>query len=312
MKCDWVREQISWYLYNELGEDERSGVEDHLETCAACAAELDRERRFLARFDARPVIDPSTALLAEARHDLMRSIYRAERLKRESRSPVAVVHDVLASWRFWWQPAAAMALIAMGFFSGWSVRERRTAANALVASNTSNPSDAMIANIASVNLGPQQGTVQIAFDETQRRTLSGNMTDPRIQKFLIYAAKSYTNPGVRLDTVEILKDRAADSEIRNTLLYVVTHDQNDGVRLKAMEGLKPFAQDAEVRQALIGVLTKDDNPGMRVQAIDLLTESRDRSLVGILQGVAQKEDNNYIRMRCRDLLREMNASVETF
>ncbi len=50
----------------------------------------------------------------------------------------------------------------------------------------------------------------------------------------------------------------------------------------------------------------------RVQAIDLLMESQDRSLVGILQGVAQKENNNYVRMRCRKALQDMNASVETY
>lgn len=307
MNCEWIQKQISWYLYNELDEDERTALEDHVESCAACAAELERERRFLGNLHARPKLDTSPALLAENRHDLMRSIYRADRLRRESRSPGFTLRDLFASMRVWWQPTVATALLALGFFGGWRVRESRSPAAGVL-----NPNDGMIANIASVSLEPRAGQVQISFDETQRRTLSGSMQDPRIQKFLIYAARNYANPGVRLDTIDILKERAADREIRDTLLYVMANDDNDGVRLKALEGLKPYAPNSEVRQALIGVLTKDDNPGMRVQAIDLLTDSRDRSLVGVLQGVAQKEDNNYVRMRCREMLRAMNASVETF
>ena len=38
MSCEQVRTQISWYLYNELNEIERTAVEDHVEACGACAA----------------------------------------------------------------------------------------------------------------------------------------------------------------------------------------------------------------------------------------------------------------------------------
>ena len=65
MSCERIQPQISWYLYNELDEQERTEVEEHLETCAACAAELQRERAFLARFDVRQRVEPSPALLAE-------------------------------------------------------------------------------------------------------------------------------------------------------------------------------------------------------------------------------------------------------
>jgi hypothetical protein len=310
MNCKWVATRIRWHLYNELDEQERSAVEDHLESCPACSAELERERAFLAKLDARPALHPSTALIAECRQDLMRAIYRVERLGRQSRAarcgPAGFLRAAWPPMRILWQALAASCLLAAGFLGGQWIH-RRTGSGGGV-----NPNDGLIANISSVNLEPKQGQVQIAFDEMRRRTLHGPLQDRDIQKFLIYAATHYGNPGVRLDTVDILKEQAADREIRNTLLHVVAHDDNAGVRLKALEGLKPYAREPEVRQALIAVLTKDDNPGMRVQAIDLLTESQDRNLVGILQGVAQTEENNYVRMRCRSALQEMNASVETF
>jgi Putative zinc-finger/HEAT repeats len=314
MNCEWVATRISWYLYNELDDGERGAVDEHLETCQACAGEMERERAFLAKLDARKKLEPSNAMLAESRHDLMRSIYRAERLQRESglaRNPWQGLREAWFSMRVWWQPAVASCLLALGFFGGWWVRSGRVGLSPSVASF--NPSEGLIANISAVNLEPKQGQVQISFDEIQRQTLRGSVDDPQIQKLLIYAAKHYGNPGVRLDTIDILKERAEDKQVRDTLLDVVGHDENSGVRLKALEGLKPYARDAEVRRALIGVLTRDPNPGMRVQAIDMLMmEPQDHSLVGVLQGVADREKNNYVRMRSQSALRDMNASAETF
>ena len=306
--CDQVRANIGWYLYNELDEQEQASVEEHVESCLACAAELERERRFLAGLSTRPVLEPSAALTAECRHDLMRSIYRAERLRAASAVQAGPLEALRAAWLAlgaWRQPVAAMCLLAMGFFGGSVVRSPG-------GGGPLNPNDLAIANISGVNLGPQAGQVQISFDELRRRTLSGKMQDPGIRDFLIYAARSYANPGVQMDTIEILREKAGERQIRDMLLYVLGNDRNPGVRLKALESLKPFSGDSGVRQALIQVLTGDDNPGMRVQAIDLLTAAQDRSLVGILQDVARKEQNNYVRMRSRAALQEMNASVEAF
>ncbi len=309
--CEEIQSQIAWYLYNELDTDERGVLEDHVESCQACAAELEREKAFLTRLGERRAIEPSAAMLAECRHDLMRSIYRADRLRHESaaawQDPMRALGEAWRAIWSWWRPIAVGCTVAIAFLGGWWIRGTQPSGG-----RPANPSETSIANISAVNLDPRQGRVQISYDEVRQRTLNGNVQEPRIQQFLVYAAKSYGNPGVRLDTVDILKERAGDREVRNTLLHLVANDQNDGVRLKALEGLKQYARDPEVRQALITVLTKDDNPGMRVQVIDLLTASQDRSLVGILQGVAQKEENNYVRMRCQNALREMNASVETF
>jgi hypothetical protein len=67
-----------------------------------------------------------------------------------------------------------------------------------------------------------------------------------------------------------------------------------------------------VRRVLAEVLLKDDNPGLRTQAIELLTQSHDREMVGVLQELMGREDNDYIRLRTQRALREMKASVETF
>ncbi len=310
MNCEKIQSSICWYLYNELDEAERTALEDHLETCRTCTGELEREKGFLSRVDARERLEPPAGMLAECRHDLMRSIYRAERLRQRSLEgrwrPVESFREAWVRLGAWRQPIAATCLLAAGFIGGMGIRSQAHPNGAL------NPNDALISNISAVSLDPRAGQVEISFDEMRRQKLSGNTQDPRIQQFLIFAARSYSNPGVRMDTIDILKDRAGDQDVKGALLYLLGNDRNPGVRLKALESVKDLARNADVRRALIQVLTTDDNPGMRVQAIDLLMQGPDRSLVEVLQGVAQKEDNNYVRMRCQNALREMNASVETF
>jgi HEAT repeat protein len=169
----------------------------------------------------------------------------------------------------------------------------------------------MVSSIRSVQ-PDNAGSVQISLDETRRRVVSGRLDDHNIQRLLMAAAREQDNPGVRVESVELLKDRGSSVAVRAVLLEAVTHDPNPGVRLKALEGLKSFAADAEVRKTLAQVLLKDQNAGVRIQAIDLLIANRDAATVSTLQTLIGKEDNNYIRLRCQNALRNMNASVGTF
>ena len=105
------------------------------------------------------------------------------------------------------------------------------------------------------------------------------------------------NPDVRVQAVDLLKDRAASADVREVLLNRLTNDPNAGVRLKALEGLKPLAFEPEVRKTLAQALLSDDNPAVRMQAVDLLVSHRDDSMVGVLQNLVQREDNNYVRLQ---------------
>ena len=161
------------------------------------------------------------------------------------------------------------------------------------------------------------GRVQIVLDETRQRVLSGSVDDEAIQRLLMTAAKDPSDAGLRVESVDLLKNNSQSAEIRKALVYSLQHDPNAGVRLKALDGLKQFAEDPDTRSALTQVLLKDDNPGVRTQVIDLLVQKNsDRrhtdAMVGVLQELMEKEDNGYIRMRCQRVLQEMNASAEMY
>ena len=308
MNCPWVRSQLPLYLYNELDEPERVEIELHAQHCPACAAEIEQERRLHRALDARQRLEVDGSLLTSCRIRLAESL---ERERRERFSWARLWDTLRVALRPRFQPAlAALALLLVGLVAGWSLASYGGRLPLPLPGRPNGTEEFNIANISNIHaINPDpQGNLEIVFDTTRRRVLRGPAHDPTIERLLLYAASSYSNPGIRLDSIGLLKDRAADEEIRAALISALRADQNPGVRLKALESLKAFSADAQVKQALLNALRADDNPGVRIEAIEHLSKLRDASSVPLLQQLAAGDPNNYVRLRSVSALRELNAS----
>jgi HEAT repeats/Putative zinc-finger len=317
MTCDSVSNLISLYYYGELMPEEEDRLETHLAGCAACARELEKQRKLAAALDQRTAT-VSPLLLDDCRADLMAAVAGgAPRIAGQRKGPWALFLEAMAStfggtgrWR---QPLGATALVALGFMAA-----KITPANfALIRHGVSTASmvpDDVFSTVRSVQ-PDSSGRVQISFDETHRRAVEGRMDDPAIQRLLL-AASHEENPAVRVESVDILKgalnNSAGGNQVRDALLNALANDPIARVRLKALEGLKAISTDPEVRKTLAQVLQSDDNAAVRMQVVDLLVAQRDDSMVGVLQHLMQHEDNGAVRLKCEKALKEMNASIGTF
>jgi len=305
--CAAVQGQLALLLYGELMFDEEERVENHLDSCAECRAALQRERALHAVISSAE-IGPSPLLLRECREDLHARVMEEPPLVR-------------TGWWEWFtdtlarrpagmflRPAGALALIAVGFFGG--------RAGSFQAMGLAEPEASRVRNVEPAS----DGRVQIVLDETRQRVISGRLDDAKIRGLLLSAAKDPSDPGLRVETVDILNTRAQSAEVRDALIYALRHDQNAGVRLKAMEGLKPFTREADVRSAMSQVLLNDENPGLRTQAIDWLTggsvadqPAADPQIINTLQELMQRgEPQDYVRERSRRALETMKASAEAY
>ncbi len=311
MTCDSVSKLIPLYFYAELTPDDEDRVEQHLHECPACAREMERQRTLAAALDTHQAGVPPR-LLADCRADLIAAIQGGAPSRDPAKGPWTLFLEALGATfagvvrvR---QPVGAMALIALGFlaarFTGVTPRP-----NGLTTAGLA-PSDDVFSTVRSVQ-PDSAGRVQIAFDETRRKVISGSTDDEKIRRLLLAAAHE-ENAAVRVESVDLLKGQAAEAEVRDALLNAVAHDSNDGVRLKALEGLKPFAADPVVSKTLAQVLLADRNDAVRMQVVDLLVARRDDSTVGVLQNVVQREGNSYVRLKCEKALKDMNASIGTF
>jgi hypothetical protein len=318
---DDLKDRISLYLYNELEDGEREALETELESDPELARAVESERRFLQTLNQRTDRDAPHALLVECRHDLMRAVYRLgtqPETNFDFSGWLARIPASLRSLRLAWQPTAALALLVVGFFAGRNTERipllsapARNASPVTEASLIGSGSGSL-RDVQSVQVNPENGTIEIVVEEVTRRTIRGSSQDPHIRGLLITTVQDYPNSGVRLESLDALTPRAADQEVQRALLATMIEDDNPGVRLKALEALKPLHNEPEVRQGLVRILQEDDNPGMRVQAIELLTEKPDRELVSVLQNLVSQESNNYVRLRMMKTLHDLNASVDRF
>jgi Putative zinc-finger len=313
INCSQARMHFALLLYGELSFDEEERVETHLDGCAECREELERQKLLHAALDG-VAAEPSASLLRECRADLAAALRH---------SSVPQVREG------WWdrlveslagghvlRPAAAAALVLLGFLGA---RLTPFLSESLAGLDLTGANQAGIARVSDVE-AQNDGSVRIVVDETRQKTITGGLDDQRIRSLLLEAVRDPSNPGLRADSVDLLTRRAQSAEIRGALVYLVGHDQNDGVRLKAMEGLKPFVAEPDVRGALSRALLSDANPGVRTQAIDLLIQDPsgdalpniDRAMIGTLQELMLRERNASVRQRCEKVLEEMNASAEIY
>lgn len=310
MKCEEVVNSIPLYLYGEVSPVTEEAIEDHVARCAGCAREFKLRKALHSALDAHEVNVPA-GLLQECRGDLSR------RARRE-----AVNHkgwSGIGEWLSDWMhagiglrvPLGAMALIAVGYF-GARLTVPVGHIGGPVGVTQSGLENAAYSSAVRAIEPDASGAVHISLDEIHRREITGRLEDGNIQRLLLEAIRQDVNPGVRVESVGMLKDCAQSSPVRAALLDAAAHDSDAGVRLKALEGLKAFAGDPAVRQTLAQVLLHDDNPRVRIETIDVLTSQRDDAMVGILQDVFQKEDNHYVRNRVRNALQEMHATLGTF
>jgi len=306
MKCDEARKTLPLFLYGELSFEEEERLESHIDECSGCREALEREKALFQSLDSAE-LQPSAELLAQCRAGLEQRLENTQPERGTFWDKVRegfTIHFHFAPGLA--QPVGAVAMLLIGFLAA-----RMTPAyfpGMFHAASIADPATSRVRYIEPAG----QGKVQIVVDETTQRTLSGNLEDETIQRLLMAAAKDPSDAGLRVESVNLLKNQPQSAEVRRALLYAVQHDSNAGVRLKALDGLKDFADDPETRQTLTQVLLTDQCPGVRTQVIDLLIQHHGPSMVGVLQEVMGKENNGYVRLRCQRALHEMNASVESY
>ncbi len=305
MNCDWVQENIALYLYNELADDARHELEGHVERCPECADELKAMRVFHGEMTGLPQLEVTPNLLASARIQLSEALETVRQRKRWSwvMDPMALLRQVHFS------PALAAVIFMVGFGGGIGTMYRMSATlhgGAL----SPEQQEASIAGIRNIIQEPGSNQVRIEYERALPETVQGPVNDPQIQALLVMASRSTANSGLRMDSVDLLKQKPDDPAVRESLIYSLHSDSNPGVRLKAEEALAPTVkQDIRVRSAMLESLLNDNNPGVRAGALKALNQVRtDTSVQQALKQLAKEDPNEYIRQESSRILAQAAGS----
>ena len=310
MKCEWVQQNIVLFVYDELPDDARFELEQHVHRCAACAGELEAAKKFRTEFSRTPIQDPSANLLAASRMKLQEALESAEQGRWWHRfifDPVAWLQQV----RF--APALAAAIFIVGFAGGigTAIKVVRVGGAEVGSGAAGVPAQASVGTsvgaIQSVSQQAGSNLVTIKYDAVSSQVRTGSLNDPNIQQLLLYAARNNYNPAVRMDSVDLLKQQPNDTHVREALIYALRYDSNTGVRLKALDGLGSFVKDdVNVRDAVLEALVNDSNPGVRTEALRLIEPVKaDGSVRGVLMALAAKDQSQYIKSQARTMLAQL-------
>lgn len=303
MNCEWVKTNGVLFVYDELADDARHELEQHLAKCEDCAQEVAELKSLHTALKTLPAAEPNASMLAASRMRLQEALESAEQERGWSRWTVDV-----AGWfqamRF--SPALAGVLLMAGFaggiFASYGAVKKQSPGVAI--NGAGNTDQASIANISGISQDPNDHRkVEIKYNKLVPDTAQGSIDDPRIQQLLLYAARSNYNSGVRLDSIDVLTQKPEDARIREALIYALRYDKNPGVRLKALESLRPYVKsDIRVRDAMLEALVRDGNSGVRTEAIRSLDPvTTDTSVRQTLLALSN-DSNDYIRSESKRVL----------
>jgi len=306
MKCDWVRTNLPLYVYDELLDDARYELEQHVARCAQCAVELKQAQTFHSTMSAAPVVEPSPNLLAAARMRLQEGLETTER--------PGFWHRFTFDFAGWFHhtrfsPALASAIFIVGVAAGIGSTYKIVSGShpevAEVAVKA--PVESSISGIQAITQQPGSDKIDIKYNTVNTQSAQGSLNDARIQQLLLYAARNNYNSGVRMDSVDLLSQKAHDEQIREVLTYSLRYDSNPGVRLKALGALGAYVKtDVRIRNAVLESLLNDSNQGVRTEALHLLGPVRaDSSVREALARLAAQDKNEYIRRESVSILTQL-------
>ena len=316
MKCETAQEWIVASAYGELEDHEAHELERHVEGCDGCRGEREQVEALLKLAGAHPVVEPDANLVARARIrldealDAMPARSWQERMLSVLRGGLA---GLIAS------PVAAALLLVIGLsagsFGGYTLAARRAAQAQAVAqqSDDANGGATEVANVSSITQRPNSEIVDVVFNESVPRHVTGSLDDPSIRQLLMMAAASQSTAKVRGDSVSLLASECKighscqASGIRDALIVALRYDANADVREKALAGLQPYVeQDVRVRDAVLEAIMEDNDPQIRTASLGMLTPVEgDTTVRQVLHTVSTTDNNPQIRVVSRQLLSQV-------
>jgi hypothetical protein len=319
MTCRETQTKLSLYLYGELEFAEEEALEEHVNGCALCERALAYEKAWHSAVNAEHT-DVPLELLAECRQDLRGAVESAT-AARQSRpwwrrpwrqSWAESLGFSSAPWSM--RLAAASFLVFVGFSAARFIDRNGLPGDISMGAETMGVIDPATTRIRDIEPG-ENNRVRIVYD--QQRAITGPADNEEIRAWLVAATKDESDPGIRVDSVQMLNGQTG-RDVRDALLNSAQHDANAAVRLEAVEGLRRFRDDPATQEGLVYVLQQDENAGVRSKAIDVLAPARGSitmspDIADALETVMRSgQPDDYVRMRCIELLRQMNVQIDVY
>jgi len=316
------KELMNLAVLNELDAAQKNLLEEHLKTCSQCSAEFKEIKGIMSSVQKntgkpRNVNDK---LLEQARSQLHYAL-KAEKQKQKSSSSIweQIKNRLNDFFMFNYKLAlGTTAVLLIGFITGYFVfhQEKETQIIAEIQQDQTLPAlqeNTKIRNVRFIDQDASDGEVEFMFEAVKPVRIKGNVNDEEIQNILTYSILNEQNPGVRLNSINLInanQSQQIDKEIKDALLNAVQYDENPGVRREAMKALKNLQYDEDIKNAMLNVLMNDKTSGLRIEAINVLAHAQKKGFtfseqdLSIFKQKLEADENNYIRYKAKTVLEE--------
>lgn len=319
MNHDKIKEIINLSIYNEISEEERALLNEHLSHCDECRAEYEQVRKLgklLVNLKSSKV---DLQLLNEARQELQDALI-VERSKK------FFLESIIEKLSGLFTPDyklvfGSIVLILVGLGIGYllfSINKTGTYSEFISASQIDpfEKDNIKIKNLRFIDSDASDGEISFTFDAVKPVKMKGKMNDPMIQKVLAHSLLNEQNDGVRIRTLNAISVQTENkkffnSKVKSSLITALEYDENPGVRREALLVLKKLPVDDEIIDAFLYVLKHDKNSGLRVEAINSLGETKidekniSPEMLELLRQKSKDDENQYVRVRAKSILQEV-------
>lgn len=316
MKHHQYHEWLQLSFYNELHDEEKMLLEQHLQSCSECRKELEELQAFHATLADAGAFEPDEKLLSEVRQDL-RVLLRSKRTGTSLRDRLSeLTAGLLPHYKI---AFGGLAMLGVGIVAGrffFSPMQPQPNLAQQVRDDKFTPTlegEPRITNIRFMDSDATDGEIEFTFDAVSPVHIKGNINDERVQKVLAHALVNDQNPGIRLRSVNAFAAQAQhgnapDRDVKAALILAAKTDGNPAVRKEALKTLQRFPFDNDIKQTYLHVLMRDTNPALRIAAINALDSARvsaaDEQLREVLRTRVQSDENSYVRLRAKAVLEE--------
>jgi hypothetical protein len=263
MTCERIREQIPECLAGQLDAASRERLIEHLETCAACRADLAELNVVWRGLEGMPQPEPDRSM----RSRFMETLEAYQEGYQEAQRRLSYSGSARVWWQGWWpaRPAWQAALAALLVIAGVSIGRYLAAPRA-------------------------ESSPEIA-------SLKGQVES--LRQLVALSLLQEQSPSSRLRGVTYsYQISQPDQQVEQALLYAVNHDSNVNVRLSAVDALAKFAGNPEVRRGLVDSLSVQDSPMVQIAIIDLLVQLNDTGALPALHRLsASTQADEAVRQR---------------
>ena len=265
MNCEKTKKLLLDYLQNELPDNEKQELAEHLERCETCEALLEEFRELDQAIENRTDMDPPPSLKENFNRMLV------SEMERQVASRQVSLSDRFSSLLDWFsikplvQSPVTILLMVLCFTLGYYFNNRQDETN-----------------LAARSLEEIE-RLQVEMKTLKDAYLINSLSLPR--------------PGQRLQAiVEYGSGDSMSAAATDALLRFFEDDNNVNVRLTALQKLDKYLAGQEIRSRLLDSISNEKEPLMQVSIIRIFLEAGDARIVPKLESIIfSEETTDYVK-----------------